>query len=70
MIRTSIFSDRKVVCAMASENVHNLIRARELAEAGSIRSLIDRCYPLEQAAEAHRYMEGGSRTGPVVLTLR
>jgi hypothetical protein len=33
-----------------------------------MKSLIDRCYPLEQAAEAHRYYESGLKKGSVVLT--
>jgi NADPH:quinone reductase-like Zn-dependent oxidoreductase len=66
---TSRTSGRTVVSTPAGESTEDLVFLRDLIETGTIRTVIDRRYPLDRVAEAHRYVETGAKLGNVVITV-
>ena len=60
----------KVVCGIAPESAADLHVVKELIESGKIQAGIDKVFPMEQAANAHRYAEGGKAQGKIAINIR
>lgn len=67
MLLTRLGSSREVICAFAGEDPKDMELIRGLVEEGHMKTIIDRTFPLEEAAAAHRYVENGEKKGNIVI---
>jgi len=68
-ILTSWFTDKTAIFAFAGEKEEELLALKEMIEAGKIKPVVDKIYPIDQAAEAHRRVETEQRLGIVVISM-
>ena len=68
-VATRLVGSKRVRTAIGRRSKADVLLLKELIEAGEFRAVVDRRYPMDQVAEAHRYVETWQKTGNVVLTI-
>ncbi len=66
---TNLFSDKSATFAFARESREELLSLKEMIEGGAVGSIVDKVFPMEQAAEAHRLVEAEQRCGAIVINM-
>ena len=59
---------KKVAFPVPLDRLRSVLFVRKLIEEGKFKTVIDRKYPLEEIADAYRYVETGQKIGNVVIT--
>ncbi len=66
---TTRTSDKTVIFAFAGEKEEELLALKRMIEDGSIKPVVDKIYPMEQAADAHRRVETEQRLGTIAFAI-
>jgi NADPH:quinone reductase-like Zn-dependent oxidoreductase len=61
--------NKRLITGSPKESKEDMLALKDLLESGQIKPVIDRCYPLAETAEAHRYVETRRKRGSVVITV-
>jgi len=69
LMATRWLGSKRVRSAIGRRSRQDVVFLKELVEAGQFRAVVDRVYPMDQVAEAHRYVETWRKTGNVVLSI-
>jgi NADPH:quinone reductase-like Zn-dependent oxidoreductase len=67
MLWTSVLGSKKAKFTVPKITIDDLNLVNDLIEAGKVKPVIDRCYPMEQIAEAHRHSETGHAKGKIIV---
>ena len=68
-VLTTRFTDKTATFAFARETKEELSALKEMIEDGKVRSIVDRVFPMAQAAEAHQLVETEQRLGAIVIEM-
>lgn len=70
MLWTSFTGAKKVICSLAPGSIEDLRSVKELIQEEKIKLIVDKSFPMECTADAHRYAESGLKQGNIAITIK